>query len=108
MEKIKAIDPKIIVNSNVDKPCYSIEYYDTADNEWHIGYSSFDLQNVIEWLNTAFDVVKSEVVPIVRCKECKYLLRNYPERGMLSCGYYPFARRRTFLDDFCNHGKKGN
>lgn len=47
----------------------------------------------------------ADVVPVVRCKDCKYLLRNYPERGMLSCGYYPFARRRTFNDDFCNHGE---
>ena len=59
MEKIKAIDPKIIVRGNVDKPYYSIEYYDTADNKWHIGYSSYNLENVIEWLKTYFDTVES-------------------------------------------------
>ena len=31
MEKIKAIDLKIIVRGSVDKPYYSIEYYDTVE-----------------------------------------------------------------------------
>lgn len=64
MSKIKAIDPKIIVNRDVDRPCYSIEYYDTSDNQWHIGYSSYELKNVIEWLDTDFDVIKTDVVPV--------------------------------------------
>ena len=63
MSKIKAIDPKIIVNRDVDRPYYSIEYYDTSDNQWHIGYSSYELKNVIEWLDTDFDVIKANVEP---------------------------------------------
>lgn len=61
MSKIKAIDPKIVVNGNVDKPYYSIEYYDTSDNKWHIGYGSYELKNVIKWLKTDFDIVEVEV-----------------------------------------------
>lgn len=38
MNKIKAVNPNIIVRGNVDKPYYLIEYYDLSDNEWHIGY----------------------------------------------------------------------
>ena len=64
MSKIKAIDPKIIVNRDVDRPYYSIEYYDTSDNQWHIGYSSYELKNVIEWLDTDFDVIKADVEPV--------------------------------------------
>ena len=64
MSKIKAIDPKIVVNGNIDKPYYSIEYYDTADNKWHIGYGSYELKNVIEWLKTDFDVIKADVAPV--------------------------------------------
>lgn len=64
MSKIKAIDPKIIVNRDVDRPYYSIEYYDTSDNQWHIGYGSYELKNVIEWLDTDFDVIKADVAPV--------------------------------------------
>lgn len=64
MDKIKAIDPKIVVNGNVDKPYYSIEYYDTADNKWHIGYGSYELKNVVEWLKTDFDVIEADVEPV--------------------------------------------
>lgn len=73
MDKIKAIDPKIVVNGNVDKPYYSIEYYDTSDNKWHIGYGSYELKNVIEWLKMDFDVIESDVEPVIYCKDCKFL-----------------------------------
>lgn len=84
MDKIKAIDPKIIVNRDVTDPYYSIEYYDTSDNQWHIGYSSYELKNVIDWLNTDFDVIKSDVEPVrhgqwiktdnntFKCSNCNY------------------------------------
>lgn len=32
MEKIKAVDPKIIVGGTADKPYYQIEYYDLDDD----------------------------------------------------------------------------
>lgn len=64
MDKIKAIDPKIVVSGDADKPYYYIEYYDTADNQWHIGYGSYELKNVIEWLDTDFDVIKADVAPV--------------------------------------------
>lgn len=64
MDKIKAIGPKIIVNRDVDRPCYSIEYYDTSDDRWHIGYSSFYLENVVGWFDTEFDVVEADVAPV--------------------------------------------
>lgn len=84
MSKIKAIDPKIIVNRDVDRPYYSIEYYDTSDNQWHIGYGSYELKNVIEWLKMDFDVIEADVVPVrhghwittdnntFKCSNCSY------------------------------------
>lgn len=81
-EKIKAINPVIIVNtSKTDKPCYSIQYYDLADNTWHIGYSSFNLDYVREWLTECFEPIEADVLPVkcgywndigndVVCSEC--------------------------------------
>ena len=64
MSKIKAIDPKIVVNGNVDKPYYSIEYYNISDKRWHIGYGSYNLKFVKEWLNDDFETVEADVAPV--------------------------------------------
>lgn len=57
--KIKASEIMIIVNGgSVDKPCYSIRYYDLSDNEWHIGFSSYELAYVIEWTDKHFKIVE--------------------------------------------------
>lgn len=64
MDKIKAVNPNIIVRGNVDKPYYLIEYYDLSDNKWHIGYGSYCLANVKEWLKTCFEVTNADVAPV--------------------------------------------
>lgn len=63
-QKIRAINPQIIVTGEVDKPYYQIQYYDTADNKWHIGYGSYFYSYVREWLEECFDIVKSDIIPI--------------------------------------------
>ena len=64
MEKIKAIDPKIVVSGSADKPYYLIEYYNILDERWHIGYGSYNLKFVKEWLNDDFEIVEADVAPI--------------------------------------------
>ena len=100
MDKIKAIDPKIVVNSNVNKPYYSIEYYDTAANKWHIGYGSYELTNVVEWLKTDFDVIEAEVEPIVYCEDCKHSSKNISANW---CGIWNNPIPSNF---YCKFGKK--
>lgn len=56
--KIKTSELMIIVNGPADKPYYSIRYYDLSDNEWHIGFSSYELAYVIEWTDKHFKVVE--------------------------------------------------
>lgn len=57
INKIKAIRPQIIVTGTVEKPYYEILYYDISDKTWHIGYSSYNLTNVIKWKEECFEVV---------------------------------------------------
>lgn len=64
MDKIRAVNPNIIVRGNVDKPYYLIEYYDLSGNEWHIGYGSYCLANVKKWLKTYFEVTNADVAPV--------------------------------------------
>lgn len=100
MEKIKAVDPKIIVGGKADKPCYQIEYYDLSGNEWHIGYGSYCLANVKEWLKTCFEVTNADVAPVkhghwynrggrFRCSVCnnKALLKDIGGTGGWSHEY---------------------
>lgn len=57
--KIDVSSAEIVVHGTVDKPYYEIKYY-TLDGEGHIGYSSYDLKNVFEWLEECFKVVDTE------------------------------------------------
>lgn len=60
-KKIRAIYPHIVVGSNVDKPYYSIHWYDVEGQTMRCGYSSFNLGFVREWLEDMFEVVEEDV-----------------------------------------------
>lgn len=79
-EKIKAINPQIVVHGTPEKPYYEISYYDTTDNKWHIGYSSYDLQTVKEYLENCFEIIETDVEPV---KHGRWLIN--------SDGYYPYC-----------------
>lgn len=59
IEKIKVTSAEIVVHGNVNKPYYEIKYYPIDDGECHIGYSSYDLKMVFNWLEECFDVVRN-------------------------------------------------
>lgn len=85
LDKIKAIRPQIIVTGTVEKPYYEIMYYDTSDNVLHIGYSSYNLANVVRWKEECFEVVGEiedmevvkhgywKTVPMFDEPDCDYL-----------------------------------
>lgn len=56
--KIKVSEAEIVVHSTVEKPYYEIKYRDIFNSEIHIGYSSYDLKNVFNWLNECFEIIK--------------------------------------------------
>ena len=73
--KIKTHFAKIIVGGSADKPCYSIMYFDPADRQHHIGFSSFTLKFVFKWLSEYFEIVEDATgyaVPMVCCKDCDW------------------------------------
>lgn len=59
IEKIRAINPEIIVRMINDKPYYSIRYFNLSDCRMHVGYSSYKLEFVVEWLRECFDIVEN-------------------------------------------------
>ena len=74
-EKIKTHFAKIFVGGTAEKPCYNILYFDPADKLYHIGFGSFNLKFVFEWLSEYFEIVEeapTDAVPVVRCEKCKH------------------------------------
>ena len=79
---------QIIVGGTIDKPCYSISYYDVKRKEWVIGFSSFNREYVQGWLAECFEEIEAELAEVkhgkwiyvdgdldwadCKCSECGY------------------------------------
>ena len=50
----------MIIDGSREKPYFSILYFDPADKDFHIGYSSYYLDYVFNWLNEEFEIVEDE------------------------------------------------
>lgn len=58
-EKIRTHHAKIVVECTTGKPYYSIEWFDSAKQEYYLGYSSYFLDNVLGWLKEYFEIVEA-------------------------------------------------
>lgn len=54
--KIKVKSAEIVVHGTPDKPYFEIKYY-TSDDNCHIGYGSYNLKYVFNWLKKCFEVI---------------------------------------------------
>lgn len=59
VDKIKTHFAKIIAEGTAENPYYSILYYDPTKKEYCIGYSSYSIGNVFNWLSEWFEIVES-------------------------------------------------
>lgn len=57
--KIRTHHAKIVVECTTGKPYYSIEWFDTAKQEYYLGYSSYCIDNVLGWLKECFEIVEA-------------------------------------------------
>ena len=60
--KIVGAFPQIIVTGTADNPYYEIMYYEFADGEIHVGYSSYDLDCVFWFLEEYFGETRARIV----------------------------------------------
>ena len=68
--KIKTNFAKMIVDIIEEKPYYNILYFDPRDNEYHVGFGSYVLENTFGWLLENFELDKSRAFdPITDLKE---------------------------------------
>lgn len=56
--KIKVDSLEIIVTGKKEKPYFEIKYRKVGNKNYNTGYSSYDLNNVFDWKNECFEVVK--------------------------------------------------
>lgn len=47
---------RIIVSGTAEKPYYDIMWFDYMDGQYHIGYGSYNLKFVFQWLSDCFEV----------------------------------------------------
>ena len=57
-ERIKVSCLDIIVTMIGKKPYYEIKYKEIGEDYYHVGYSSYKLENVFAWKDECFEIVK--------------------------------------------------
>lgn len=61
-EKLRVTSAQIIVTGTKEKPYYEIKYRKVGKENYCIGYSSYCLDNVFEYLEECFDLVEDKNV----------------------------------------------
>lgn len=61
-KKIKVSRAEIVVHGTKEKPYYEIKYHDLSDGKTHIGYSSYNLNFVFEWLEEFFEIMPEKEI----------------------------------------------
>jgi hypothetical protein len=75
-KKIKTHFARIIVSGNAECPYYEILYFDPADKKYHIGYSSYYLEYVFQYLSQVFEIVDANTVDAVEVVHGKWEIRD--------------------------------
>ena len=60
--EIAGVDPEILVVGTKDKPYFEIKYFDTEDQCYHIGFGSYRLGFVFDWLKEFFGISSAKAV----------------------------------------------
>lgn len=59
-ERIKVSSLDIIVTMIDHVPYYEIKYKEIGESHYNIGYSSYELSNVLAWKDNCFGLVENE------------------------------------------------
>lgn len=71
--KIKTYFAKIIAEGSAEKPYYSILYYNHTTKLYYIGYSSYDIANVFNWLSECFEIADDPNLDVVEVVHGRWL-----------------------------------
>lgn len=106
LERVKAGELFIIVTGKLEKPYYEVLYYDLADNNWHIGYSSYDLDIVAGDIQRYFEVDKDfskEDAKRALEKQIPKKIQLDNDNGVYEKEYCPLCNKRLFSGEkYCS------
>lgn len=92
---------------DVDDAIEKINCLCVDDNENWIGTENQSFVDHADVIDILSSIPTVDAVPVVRCKDCKYLKRKTSVGGFCKCGEVnggrPFGRVN---DDFCSYGKR--
>ena len=104
--KIKTHHARIVVDGTAEKPYYSIEWYDPLKKEYYLGYSSYFIANVFNWLAECFEIVDEQpTVDVVEVVHGRWISQKYSdpegEYYLNHCSVccVPNARKRNYCPD---------
>ena len=60
--EIEGVFPQIVVTGTAEKPYFQIVYFDPKDGYIHVGYSSYDLSYVFQWLKEFFGETRAKII----------------------------------------------
>lgn len=58
--KLVVDDIEVIVRGIANKPYYEIKYREVGNDDYNIGFGSYDLNNVLKWKEEEFEVVSEK------------------------------------------------
>ena len=104
--KNKVTSLEIIVRMIDNKPYYEIKYKKVGEDYYHVGYSSFNIDNVLKWRNECFELVDLKVTnaDMIRNMSDEEMAERIASSSNFNCADYcdSFTKGCTFS---CN--KKG-
>ena len=117
--KIKTHYARIVVGGKAEKPCYSIEWYDPLKKEYNLGYSSYYIGYVFNWLSEYFEIVDKDINVLTNADRIRamsdeelaeFLVVANPTNCLdcaFSCGWRCQPDRQDYSDtEKCLEGKK--
>lgn len=72
-DKIKTSFAKIFVSGTPDRPYFNILYFDPADQDYHIGFSSYCLEYVFKWLSEEFEIEDAPAADVAPVRHGRWL-----------------------------------
>lgn len=58
--KLVVDDIEVVVRGVANKPYYEIKYREVGNDDYNIGFGSYDLSNVLKWKEEEFEVVSEK------------------------------------------------
>lgn len=83
--KLVVDDIEVIVRGIANKPYYGIKYREVGNDDYNIGFGSYDLNNVLKWKEEEFEVVSEKEEKETKEVTNRMLLEHLKEIEIAQC-----------------------